>query len=84
MTESIERAAIAPLMQINGLVRRFGGLIAVNNVSFDVRPGELVGLIGPNGAGKTTLFNIIRGHMKSQAGRGVVGVQGVTNLRAYK
>ena len=58
-----------PLMSIDGITRRFGGLIAVNDVSFDVFAGEIVGLIGPNGAGKTTLFDIISGHRIAHAGQ---------------
>ena len=46
-------ATSAPLMRIEGVTRRFGGLVAVDNVSFEVRPGQIVGLIGPNVAGKT-------------------------------
>ena len=82
MTAPLEPTAASPLMRIDGLVRRFGGLVAVNNVSFDVRPGEIVGLIGPNGAGKTTLFNIISGHMKSNAGSVMFDGHDVTNVRA--
>jgi branched-chain amino acid transport system ATP-binding protein len=82
MTAPLERTPASPLMRIDGLVRRFGGLVAVNNVSFDVRPGEIIGLIGPNGAGKTTLFNIISGHMKSNAGSVVFDGHDVTNVRA--
>jgi branched-chain amino acid transport system ATP-binding protein len=48
-----------PLLQVSGLTLAFGGLKAVNGVSFDVRPGEVFTLIGPNGAGKTTVFNLI-------------------------
>jgi len=49
------------LLAVRGAVKRFGGLVAVNDVSFDVRAGEIVGLIGPNGAGKSTLFDLITG-----------------------
>ncbi len=49
------------VLDVRGMTRRFGGLVAVNNVSFAVQEGEIFGLIGPNGAGKTTLFNLITG-----------------------
>jgi branched-chain amino acid transport system ATP-binding protein len=51
----------APLLQLEGVTIRFGGLTAVNSVDFAIHDGDLVGLIGPNGAGKTTLFNLITG-----------------------
>lgn len=84
MTENLTMAESVPLMKIEGLVRRFGGLFAVNNVSFDVRPREIVGLIGPNGAGKTTLFNIISGHLDSQGGRVMFDNKDMTNARAAR
>jgi branched-chain amino acid transport system ATP-binding protein len=59
----------APLLAVDGLTRRFGGLIAVNDVTFSVARGEIAGLIGPNGAGKTTLFNMVAGSMEPSAGR---------------
>ena len=49
------------LLKLEGLSRSFGGVKAVNGVSFEVQPGQLYGVIGPNGAGKTTLFNLITG-----------------------
>ena len=50
-----------PLLVVRNLGKRFGGLVAVANVSFDVHLGEVFGLIGPNGAGKTTTFNLLAG-----------------------
>ncbi len=57
-----------PLLQVDGVVKRFGGLVAVDNVSFHVAAGEIVGLIGPNGAGKSTLFNMVTGTLAKTAG----------------
>ncbi len=58
-----------PLLQIENARKQFGGVVAVNNVSFDVRPREIVALIGPNGAGKSTTFNLITGVLTSSGGR---------------
>ena len=57
------------LLELAYLTRRFGGLIAVNNVSLEVETGEIRGLIGPNGAGKTTLFNLVSGVLHPTGGR---------------
>jgi branched-chain amino acid transport system ATP-binding protein len=57
-----------PLLEVQGLIRRFGGLIAVNEISLTVEQGEIRGLIGPNGAGKTTLFNLVSGTIPPTAG----------------
>jgi branched-chain amino acid transport system ATP-binding protein len=59
----------APLLELDNVTIRFGGLVAVNEVSLCVREGELVGLIGPNGAGKTTVFNMITGVYQPTAGK---------------
>jgi branched-chain amino acid transport system ATP-binding protein len=56
------------ILRVSGLTKRFGGLVAVDNVSFDVPAGEVFALIGPNGAGKTTLFNCITGIYKPTLG----------------
>ena len=58
-----------PLLTIEHLTMRFGGLVAVNDLSFDVHRGEITALIGPNGAGKTTVFNCITGFYKPTEGR---------------
>ena len=63
------RASGVPLLQAEGVTMRFGGLVAVNNVSMTVNEGEIVGLIGPNGAGKTTFFNCLTGLYKPTEGQ---------------
>lgn len=57
-----------PLLSVSGLMMRFGGLLAVNNVSLELHPQEIVSLIGPNGAGKTTVFNCLTGFYKPTGG----------------
>lgn len=54
----------APLLEVAGLSKNFGGLRAVSDVSFSLNEGEIVGLLGPNGAGKTTAFNMIAGYIR--------------------
>jgi ABC-type branched-subunit amino acid transport system ATPase component len=60
------------LLAARGVTVRFGGLVAVDSMDLDVRPGELVGIIGPNGAGKTTFFHTLSGVLRPSAGRLVV------------
>jgi ABC-type branched-subunit amino acid transport system ATPase component len=59
---------MTPLLAAKDVCKRFGGLQAVDDVSFSIRDGELVGLIGPNGSGKTTLINILSGHLAPDSG----------------
>ena len=59
---------MTPLLAVSGLVKRFGGFTALNDVSFEVAEGEILGLIGPNGSGKTTMFNCISGALQPTAG----------------
>ena len=56
------------ILEVHGVTKRFGGLVAVNNVEMSVREGEIVGLVGPNGAGKTTLLNLISGIYRPDSG----------------
>lgn len=58
-----------PLLRVQGVTQRFGGLVANNDISFDIDEGEIVGLIGPNGAGKTTLFSCLSGFYRPTAGQ---------------
>lgn len=57
------------MLSVSGLVKNFGGVRAVDDIEFDVAPGEILALIGPNGAGKTTCFNVLNGQLKPDAGR---------------
>ena len=68
------------LLQVQSVSKHFGSLIALNNISMMVEPGELRAIIGPNGAGKTTFFNLITGFFRPTAGRIVFDGQDVTDL----
>src|SRR3979411_3431992 len=72
--------SLAPLLRIDALTKRFGGFIALDNVSVDIRPGERFGLIGPNGSGKTTLINCISGAFRTETGSVVFGGEDITPL----
>src|SRR5215470_8497869 len=88
MTNTSSRAIGEELLRAQGVVCRFGGLVAVNEVSLTVADREIVGLIGPNGAGKTSLFNILSGQMRpdsgsvSFAGRDLTGASATICARA--
>ncbi|WP_304617202.1 ABC transporter ATP-binding protein [Paracoccus sp. (in: a-proteobacteria)] len=74
---------MSALLSIEGLGIGFGGIRAVNDVSFSVRPGEILSVIGPNGAGKTTLFNMISGVYRPDAGRVVLDGEDVTAIEPH-
>ena len=73
-----------PLLLINQVTRRFGGLVAVNDVSFAVEQGEIFGVIGPNGAGKTTLFNTITGLIRPSNGEIYFQNESITQLQPFQ
>lgn len=69
------------LLSVRGLSKRFGGLRAVDDISFDIRHGEIVGIIGPNGAGKTTLFNLLNGLVRPDAGEVMIAGRDLVGLK---
>ena len=73
-----------PLLSIKGITKRFGGLVALKDVSFDVYAGEVVGLMGPNGAGKTTLLNVIAGEYTPDEGKIIFKGRDITSCPPYK
>lgn len=72
------------VLQGRGVTKNFGGLTAVNNVDFEIRSGEIVGLLGPNGSGKTTLFNCISGVLPSSGGEVMVDGKDVTGQPPWR
>jgi len=72
------------LLEIKGVSKRFGGLQALDNVSFSIEEGKISSLIGPNGAGKTTLFNIIAGTLRPDSGKILFAGEDITGMRPYE
>jgi branched-chain amino acid transport system ATP-binding protein len=73
-----------PLLHVEKLVRRFGGILATDNVSLDVAQGELHAIIGPNGAGKTTLISQLTGHLVPDSGSVSLAGRDITHMPAYR
>jgi len=72
------------ILEVKNLTKKFGGLTAVNDFSFDIKRGEFIGLIGPNGAGKTTIFNLISGFEKPSSGSIRFDGVDITGLKPFK
>src|SRR6056297_3387045 len=72
------------LLRLEDVTKRFGGLIAVDQVSLTIDRGEFVGIVGPNGSGKTTLFNVISGVFYPDAGRVFFNGADITRMPSYK
>ncbi len=75
---------IAMILNVQGVTKRFGGLQALTNVTFDLPEGQILGLIGPNGAGKTTLFNVINGVYAPEAGQVIFRGRNMTGKKPYQ
>src|SRR5205814_3995583 len=73
--------AVALPLEARNVTVRFGGNVAVDDVSLHVRPGEVLGLIGPNGAGKTTLFDVLSGQLRPESGQVLLHGDEITWLR---
>jgi branched-chain amino acid transport system ATP-binding protein len=72
------------LLRLEKVTKRFGGLVAVDQISLEIQPGELIGIVGPNGSGKTTLFNVINGVYTPEEGKVIFEGKDITRLPAYK
>ena len=84
MNSVIKETDSQPMLAVKQITRRFGGLVAVNEVSFDVHNQEIFGLIGPNGAGKTTLFNLITGLIEPSSGQIFAQSQLISQLKPHQ
>jgi len=72
------------MLRIENVTKRFGGLVAVNRVSLEIKPGQFVGIVGPNGSGKTTLFNVISGVYYPEGGKVFFEERDITCFPPYK
>jgi branched-chain amino acid transport system ATP-binding protein len=73
----------SPLLEVSGLIKAFGGLVAVNELSFNVHDGEIVGLIGPNGSGKTTALNLITAEFPADSGTVKLAGESLLGRKSY-
>ena len=75
---------MAKLLEVQGVTKKFGGLVAINDLSFHLEKGEVLGLMGPNGSGKTTIFNIIMGDFPPDSGKIFFEGKDITNLPTHQ
>lgn len=75
---------MAKLLEVQGVTKKFGGLVAINDLSFNLEKGEVLGLMGPNGSGKTTIFNIIMGDFPPDSGKILFEGKDITNLPTHQ
>jgi branched-chain amino acid transport system ATP-binding protein len=73
-----------PILSTAGVIKNFDGLIAVNNITYEVFEGRTAGIMGPNGAGKSTFFNLLTGYYRPQAGRVIFRGRDITSMRSYE
>ena len=72
------------ILNVQNIVKRFGGLVALNDCTIDINKGSITGIIGPNGSGKSTLFNVITGQLKPESGSVFYNGQNITGLESYQ
>ena len=75
---------MSALLEVAGVTKRFGGLVAVKDVSFALEAGEIAGILGPNGAGKTTLFNLLTGFLSTDSGRIAFAGESIRGLAPHR
>jgi branched-chain amino acid transport system ATP-binding protein len=72
------------LLKVNNITKTFGGIVAVNNLSFEIHEGETVGFIGPNGAGKSTVVNVLSGYLDADTGKVEMNGVNITKMKPYQ
>jgi len=75
---------MAALLQVSNITKRFGGLTAIDDISFEIREGETLGFIGPNGAGKSTMVNVMSGYLMADAGKIVMDGTDITRKKPHE
>lgn len=71
------------MLRVENLTKRFDGLVAVNDLSFEINQGEILAIIGPNGAGKSTVFNLITGTLPPSSGKVIIDNKNITGLKPH-